>query len=137
MECTGAACVVFDDSLTDYDFGPDHPLNPVRVDLTISLARELGIIGDENGTGQRVVFGLGQQVKGDPVGIVLLVYDHQNFRGSGDHIDAHGAEDLAFGRRHIGVSRSHDLVYRGHRLGAESQRLHRLGAANTVNFLDA
>jgi acetoin utilization protein AcuC len=45
MECTGDACVVFDPSLTDYDFGPAHPLNPIRVDLTIALATELGIIG--------------------------------------------------------------------------------------------
>ncbi|MGH3384365.1 MAG: acetoin utilization protein AcuC [Nocardioidaceae bacterium] len=42
---TGTACVVFDDSLTDYDFGPQHPLAPIRVDLTIRLAKALGVIG--------------------------------------------------------------------------------------------
>ncbi len=40
---TGAASVVFDDELTRYDFGPAHPLAPVRVDLTIRLARSLGV----------------------------------------------------------------------------------------------
>ena len=41
--------MVHDPSLTDYDFGPDHPMSPVRVDLTISLATELGILaGPEN-----------------------------------------------------------------------------------------
>jgi acetoin utilization protein AcuC len=38
--------VVFDDTLTDYDFGPAHPMNPVRVDLTMRLARELGVVAD-------------------------------------------------------------------------------------------
>ncbi len=46
MECHGPATVVFDKTLTDYDFGPHHPMSPVRVDLTIRLAEELGIIGD-------------------------------------------------------------------------------------------
>lgn len=35
--------VVFDDGLTEYDFGLGHPMAPVRVDLTIRLARALGI----------------------------------------------------------------------------------------------
>jgi acetoin utilization protein AcuC len=38
------SCVVFDESLTDYDFGPSHPMNPVRVDLTMRLARSLGVV---------------------------------------------------------------------------------------------
>ncbi|HET7328325.1 MAG TPA: acetoin utilization protein AcuC [Nocardioidaceae bacterium] len=40
----GSACVVFDPSLTDYDFGPMHPLDPVRVDLTMRLARAMGVL---------------------------------------------------------------------------------------------
>jgi acetoin utilization protein AcuC len=35
--------VMWDDRLTSYDFGPQHPLNPVRVDLTMALARELKV----------------------------------------------------------------------------------------------
>jgi acetoin utilization protein AcuC len=42
---SGPACVVFDPTLTDYDFGPAHPMSPVRVDLTMLLAEELGILG--------------------------------------------------------------------------------------------
>src|SRR3954454_4967075 len=34
----------WDDALLDYDFGNDHPLNTIRVDLTIRLARELGLL---------------------------------------------------------------------------------------------
>ncbi|GIF18416.1 acetoin utilization protein AcuC [Paractinoplanes tereljensis] len=35
--------VVWDRALLDYDMG-DHPLNPVRVELTMALARELGVL---------------------------------------------------------------------------------------------
>ncbi|NYG53794.1 acetoin utilization protein AcuC [Nocardioides perillae] len=45
VRCPGPASVVFDPSLTDYDFGPSHPMSPVRVDLTMRLADELGVLG--------------------------------------------------------------------------------------------
>ena len=45
MECAGPATVVFDPSLTEYDFGPSHPMSPVRVDLTMRLAADLGVTG--------------------------------------------------------------------------------------------
>jgi len=44
--CEAPASVVFDPSLTDYDFGPQHPMAPVRVDLTMRLAEELGVLKD-------------------------------------------------------------------------------------------
>ncbi len=40
---SGAATVVFEDDLTRYNFGPGHPLAPVRVDLAMRLAKDLGI----------------------------------------------------------------------------------------------
>jgi acetoin utilization protein AcuC len=43
--CTGPATVVFDQSLTEYDFGLAHPMSPLRVDLTMRLADELGVLG--------------------------------------------------------------------------------------------
>jgi acetoin utilization protein AcuC len=48
---SGAACVVFDPTLTDYDFGPGHPMAPLRVDLTMLLARELGVVAEGGGPG--------------------------------------------------------------------------------------
>ncbi len=45
-ECEGPATVVFDPSLTAYDFGPTHPMSPLRVDLTMRLAAELGVTGE-------------------------------------------------------------------------------------------
>lgn len=41
---TGSLTLVWDERLTGYDFGPGHPLAPVRVELTIALARELGVL---------------------------------------------------------------------------------------------
>jgi len=46
MECSGPATVVFDKTLTEYDFGPHHPMSPIRVDLTMRLAEELGVTGE-------------------------------------------------------------------------------------------
>src|SRR4051794_37926908 len=42
--CPGPATVVFEPTLTEYDFGPSHPMSPIRVDLTMRLARELGVL---------------------------------------------------------------------------------------------
>ncbi|MEV6595380.1 acetoin utilization protein AcuC [Actinoplanes sp. NPDC051346] len=39
----GTTAVIWDEALLAYDMG-DHPLNPVRVELTIALARELGVL---------------------------------------------------------------------------------------------
>ncbi|WP_285704818.1 acetoin utilization protein AcuC [Microtetraspora sp. NBRC 16547] len=36
--------MVWDEALTSYDFGPGHPLAPVRVELTMALARDLGVL---------------------------------------------------------------------------------------------
>jgi len=36
--------VPWDDALVAYNFGPGHPLDPLRVDLTMRLARELGVL---------------------------------------------------------------------------------------------
>ncbi|WP_285502044.1 acetoin utilization protein AcuC [Actinokineospora sp. NBRC 105648] len=39
-----AAAVVWDPALLGYDLGGDHPFNPVRLELTIRLARALGVL---------------------------------------------------------------------------------------------
>jgi len=36
--------VVWDDVFGEYDFGPQHPLRPLRLELTMSLARSLGVL---------------------------------------------------------------------------------------------
>jgi acetoin utilization protein AcuC len=42
MTCT--LHVSWDESMAGYDFGPAHPLAPVRVELTMALARDLGVL---------------------------------------------------------------------------------------------
>jgi acetoin utilization protein AcuC len=44
MACT--LHVAWDDRLTGYDFGPGHPLAPVRVELTVALARAFGVLAE-------------------------------------------------------------------------------------------
>jgi acetoin utilization protein AcuC len=40
----GPFTLFWDPRMTAYDFGPDHPLAPVRVELTIALATSLGVL---------------------------------------------------------------------------------------------
>jgi len=47
---SGALRVLWDEKLTSYDFGPGHPMAPVRVELTMALARELGVLDRPNVT---------------------------------------------------------------------------------------
>jgi len=39
------AALAWDPALLDYGFGPGHPFNPLRLELTIELAREFGVVG--------------------------------------------------------------------------------------------
>ena len=46
MDCSGPSTVVYDSTLTGYDFGFGHPMSPTRVELTMRLADELGVLAD-------------------------------------------------------------------------------------------
>ena len=43
---SGSVVVAWDDALTQYDFGPGHPLAPVRVALTMELAGAFGVLAE-------------------------------------------------------------------------------------------
>ncbi|HET9188649.1 MAG TPA: acetoin utilization protein AcuC, partial [Acidothermaceae bacterium] len=75
---------VWDDDLAEYDFGPGHPLAPVRVQLTIALARALGVFDHDS---VRVV-------EPEPIGDDLLLTVHD-----ADYLVAvqTGRPDLGFG----------------------------------------
>jgi acetoin utilization protein AcuC len=47
---SGPLTVAWDEALTQYDFGPGHPLAPVRVALTMELARQLGVLSEPSVT---------------------------------------------------------------------------------------
>ena len=53
MACT--LHVAWDEALTGYDFGPGHPLAPVRIELTIELARAFGLFAEAGVTVERPV----------------------------------------------------------------------------------
>lgn len=38
--------LIWDDVLANYSFGDSHPLNPRRLELTVELIREMGLVGD-------------------------------------------------------------------------------------------
>ena len=42
-----AVSVVWDDALLGYTMGGDHPLHPVRLDLTMRLADSLGVLATD------------------------------------------------------------------------------------------
>lgn len=44
MGMTGRVRVVWTPELLGYDFGPGHPMAPLRLDLTVRLARSLGLL---------------------------------------------------------------------------------------------
>jgi acetoin utilization protein AcuC len=41
----GRVALVWDDRVAGYDFGPGHPLAPIRVELTVDLIRRSGLLG--------------------------------------------------------------------------------------------
>jgi acetoin utilization protein AcuC len=45
------AALIWDDALVTYRFNPEHPLNPLRLELTLALIRELGLL---DGTHARI-----------------------------------------------------------------------------------
>ena len=42
-----SVAVVWDDALLGYTMGGDHPLHPVRLDLTMRLADSLGVLASD------------------------------------------------------------------------------------------
>ncbi|MEU3064887.1 acetoin utilization protein AcuC [Streptomyces subrutilus] len=40
---SGRGLLMWDEAVTGYDFGPDHPMDPVRLALTMSLVRAFGL----------------------------------------------------------------------------------------------
>jgi acetoin utilization protein AcuC len=59
--------VVWDEALTAYDFGPAHPMSPIRLDLTARLCRAMGLFDRPDV----------EVVGADPVGddVLLTVHD--------------------------------------------------------------
>jgi acetoin utilization protein AcuC len=85
---THELAVVWDDALAEYDFGPGHPLAPVRVELTIALAEAFGLFDQPHVT----------MIKPDAVGDETLRLVH-----TVDYLDAVRGES-ASGRFGLGTA---------------------------------
>ena len=83
------------------------------------------------------MFCLAEKIHSNPVRIGLTVANHQNFRRTGDHINADGTEHIALGSSHVGVARSDDLVNGRNSFRAVSQSGNGLRAADGVALFNA
>ena len=55
-------------------------------------------VGEQNGAGQDIVFGLRQEIRRDKSRVRVGVSHDHRFSGTGQAVDAHNAEELAFGQ---------------------------------------
>ena len=58
---SASTLVVWDDVFSAYDFGPSHPLRPLRLELTMALSRQLGVL-DRPGVDVRTPTSAGDDV---------------------------------------------------------------------------
>ena len=96
--------IVWDDQLTAYDHGPGHPLRPVRLELTMSLARQLGIL-DRKGISFRSPTMASDELLGlvhDPlyVGYVRHATPDQIVNAAGRHFGFGSADNPIFDQMH-------------------------------------
>ena len=68
-----------------------------------------GVVGDEADDAVRAVFGLGEQVGGDPFGAAGAVGEDEDFARAGELVHGHGAEHLAFRLDDVGVAGAEDF----------------------------
>ncbi len=107
------------------------------VDRRLDRIRQHNAVGDEDGLGAGIVFGLGEQVGGQPIGIIVAVGDDEHFRGPRDHVDADSAEDLALGGGDEGIARAGDLRDGRDGLCTIGKGSDGLCAADAINLVDA
>ena len=69
----------------------------LEFDLGIDRGYDGGVVGNENGTGDNVVFGLGDEIGSDDFWIGRVVGNDEDFGGSGEHVNAAVSIDDGFG----------------------------------------
>ena len=95
--------VAWDDRLTRYDFGPGHPLAPIRVELTVELARDFGVLS---------LAGVTMAVP-EPATMAELELVHDpGYIGAVRRASAGGTDDLRFLLRY-GLGTPDDPVFPG------------------------
>jgi acetoin utilization protein AcuC len=110
MTCT--VHVAWDERLTDYHFGPGHPLAPVRVELTMQLAHEFGLWTQPGVTMTAPAPATSADLKlvHDPRYIAAV----RTVSGWADDLGAHGLEEthLSYARR-FGLGTADNPVFPG------------------------
>jgi acetoin utilization protein AcuC len=104
MANPGTVEIVWDEQLTAYDHGEGHPLRPVRLELTMGLARRLGVL-DRPGITFRSPEMASDELLGlvhDPlyVGYVRRVQPGQLVNAAGRHFGFGSADNPIFARMH-------------------------------------
>mmetsp|Transcript_6970 Transcript_6970/g.14563 ORF Transcript_6970/g.14563 Transcript_6970/m.14563 type:complete len:364 (+) Transcript_6970:370-1461(+) len=89
-------------------------------DLLVNFFNQCGRGTQQNGTGDNIVFGLGNQIGRHHLGIGGFVANDQNFRWSRQHVNATISTDNGFGRRDPFISRSTNHVATGHVVSVNS-----------------
>mmetsp|Transcript_11885 Transcript_11885/g.21991 ORF Transcript_11885/g.21991 Transcript_11885/m.21991 type:complete len:271 (+) Transcript_11885:693-1505(+) len=69
-------------------------------DFLIDRIDGFGTGTQQNGPGHHIVFGLGNQIRSDNFGIGRVIANHQDFRGTCQHINSAFSIDNRLGRRH-------------------------------------
>ena len=118
------------------DLGPRQCVE-VSIDGLHDSVGEFLVVGYQDRLCRWVVLGLGQQIGGDPPGVVGAVGEDQDFRRAGNHVNAHGAEHLALGRGDVGVSGADDFIDGRDGGGSIGQGADGLSATDAINFVDA
>ena len=95
------------------------------------------ISGNQDRSGQFVVFSLGQQIGGNMRRVAAAVVDHQNFTRPGDHIDINRAEDQALGRSDVNIARPGNLIDPWDGCRTIGQSGHGLGSTELENPIDS
>ncbi|OPZ97488.1 MAG: hypothetical protein BWY71_01603 [Planctomycetes bacterium ADurb.Bin412] len=97
---------------------------------------QFGIVGEEDGAAGGV-FGLAEQVGGQPVGAGGLVSDDEDIAGAGETVDIDQAEEFLFGQLRPDAAGADNFIDLGDGIGAEGQGGDGLDAANAIDFRNA
>ena len=92
------------------------------------------MVGEQADDAVRAVFGLGEQVGGDPFGVAGAVGEDEDFARAGELVDGDGAEHLAFGLDDVGVAGAEDFDHGRDGLRAVGERGDGLRAADLVDL---
>jgi acetoin utilization protein AcuC len=96
--------IVWDDQLTAYDHGHGHPLRSVRLELTMALARQVGVLDRPNITFRPPTFASDDvlELVHDPlyVGYVKRVQPDQIVDAAGRHFGFGSGDNPVFARMH-------------------------------------